>query len=931
MLSFRQLPVTLRLLLVSFLLFPTTTVAETNSSTNDLFRAIALQRPKRPELPICCLKTSSQLETAEDEVLLSFEEWKVKQLELQAQGAAKQQEHDNSSNSGSTPNSGTPNTGEAAQDPPAMNHDALPISQTYEDLVPIHPAETALPHFQVPTTDRFNYANLDCSARVHTAHRSAKSAASILSSKKDRYMLSPCKPPNGGKKFVVVELCDDIRIDTVQLANYEFFSGVFKYFSVSVSKTYTDSESWTHAGTYRAKNVRGVQSFRFPETLRDFYRYIRIDFHSNYGNEYYCPVSLLRVYGLTHLEEWKWDIWMAESRVKQAEALKAKLLAISQPSDEVTASSPTDDIPQTTPASGEQERRGGSIMESLASFSIKAAEISKSLSEDIIHIEPTTPLQATESHVSATSDTASNPTSSSNVHEPHESHVPSEHIPSQTDDTHGHPSTPIPTSIPLPSSISGDNPSSSAPSVTTIPSGEVENGRASSNATSSRRITSQAASQPVITIGSTGTTMASSVVPPPAPLHSTKGGESVYRTIMNKLAALETNYTLYTRYMDQQNGAIRELIKRLGEDIGRLEGVTRAQRTTSQRMLNDWEKQKLQMMIDYGQLVSRVEHLSDEILLEKRLGFTQLCLMLAVLVFMGLTRGSRREPIVVSVPRSMREWSKRHLSFSGDWTSRFRRKSLSHARLGPVPANAKRRSPIKRTSYSSDGVKVEFPKGGEEEWRNRPLQPISVNIAPTSARVKKLSGSRSRTPSLRNTPGGKRMPHSAALPRQPPPGTPTQTRASHLRPQMLQRSSSQGAQLWPAHTSKSAKKWARTAHLHPVKSPAHPHREYDAHPPGTNSLYPSDVFSAPADSFAFPRGTKDRQAKLRLQDQNAENFPNFWDGEDVASDGEWKRRAFSGLSATISKGSDDVEGDNWIDTDSVVESSDLDVDSLPIA
>ena len=70
-------------------------------------------------------------------------------------------------------------------------------------------------------------------------------------------MLSPCKTKE--KQFVVVELCDDIRIDTVQLANYEFFSGVFKDFSVSVAKTNTNSEGWTHATTYRAKNIRGVQ------------------------------------------------------------------------------------------------------------------------------------------------------------------------------------------------------------------------------------------------------------------------------------------------------------------------------------------------------------------------------------------------------------------------------------------------------------------------------------------------------------------------------------------------------------------------------------------------------------------------------------------------------------------------------------------------
>jgi hypothetical protein len=73
-------------------------------------------------------------------------------------------------------------------------------------------------------------------------------------------MLSPCNSKNKEDQFVVVELCEDIRIDTVQLANFEFFSGVFKDFTVSVAKTYTThAEGWTVAGTYTAKNMRGVQ------------------------------------------------------------------------------------------------------------------------------------------------------------------------------------------------------------------------------------------------------------------------------------------------------------------------------------------------------------------------------------------------------------------------------------------------------------------------------------------------------------------------------------------------------------------------------------------------------------------------------------------------------------------------------------------------
>jgi Sad1 / UNC-like C-terminal len=68
-------------------------------------------------------------------------------------------------------------------------------------------------------------------------------------------MLSPCAAAT--PQFVVVELCEDIRIDTVQLANFEFFNGIFKEFTVSVAKTYaaTEAEGWTVVGTYVGKRA----------------------------------------------------------------------------------------------------------------------------------------------------------------------------------------------------------------------------------------------------------------------------------------------------------------------------------------------------------------------------------------------------------------------------------------------------------------------------------------------------------------------------------------------------------------------------------------------------------------------------------------------------------------------------------------------------
>ena len=56
---------------------------------------------------------------------------------------------------------------------------------------------------------------------------------------------------------------------------------------------------------------------------------------------------------------------------------------------------------------------------------------------------------------------------------------------------------------------------------------------------------------------------------PPVPT----GGESIYRTIMNRLTALESNHTLYARYVEEQTAGVRETLKKLGEEVGRLEGI----------------------------------------------------------------------------------------------------------------------------------------------------------------------------------------------------------------------------------------------------------------------------------------------------------------------------------------------------------------------
>ena len=153
--------------------------------------------------------------------------------------------------------------------------------------------------------ERSNYASFDCAATVLKTNPECKGANSVLVENKDSYMLNKCAASN---KFFIVELCNDILIDTIVLANYEFFSSMFRTFKVSVSDRYpVKLDKWKEIGTYEARNTREIQAFLVENPLI-WAKYLRIEFLSQYGNEYYCPVSLLRVHGTTMMEEFNHEL-----------------------------------------------------------------------------------------------------------------------------------------------------------------------------------------------------------------------------------------------------------------------------------------------------------------------------------------------------------------------------------------------------------------------------------------------------------------------------------------------------------------------------------------------------------------------------------------------------------------------------------------------
>jgi hypothetical protein len=195
------------------------------------------------------------------------------------------------------------------------------------------PVTTKLRSKDAGTTckERFNYASFDCAATVLKTNPQAKGSSAVLSENKDRYMLNECSADN---KFLILELCNDIYIDTIVLANFEFFSSIFRTFRVSVSDRYPiKAEKWKTLGSFEARSSREVQAFLVENPLI-WARYLRIEFLTHYGSEYYCPVSLIRVHGTTMMEDYKHDL--EANRVDEDE-------------DEDGTSNPLDDLEPFVP------------------------------------------------------------------------------------------------------------------------------------------------------------------------------------------------------------------------------------------------------------------------------------------------------------------------------------------------------------------------------------------------------------------------------------------------------------------------------------------------------------------------------------------------------------------------------------------------------
>ncbi|KAF8539269.1 UNC-like C-terminal-domain-containing protein [Trichophaea hybrida] len=496
--------------------------------------------------------------------------------------------------------------------------------------------------------ERFNYASLDCAATVHKYNKEVKGGNSILLENKESYMLNKCQAK---EKFFIVELCEDILVDTVVLANFEFFSSVFKEIKVSVSDKYpVKANGWKELGTYVAKNTRDVQAF-LVETPLIWARYIKVEILSHYGNEYYCPVSLLRVHGTTMMEEFR-----HESAARGGE-------------DDVRE----DVVPEAVAEpvkSADAEEEAGTVMESTSSHEETATGVvSQSGNSDI-------PLEAPKSSVSEVTEVNRTPSSSiTTSYEPWQStnrrylfpmempSCPKTVKPRPTKVSIHHPPPPQapwsagsdPSETPVSKQISV--PAFSATVVLSIPP--------SPSAASAKQETGNSI-RSVASKGQEGSKPSS----PQPPTASPTTQESFFKSVHKRLTHLESNSTLSLQYIEEQSRLMRDTFANMEKShVSKMERLLEAVNSsafTDLKTYRDkydqlWQSTVLALEAHRSHseremlaISTRLSFLADEVIFQKRM--YQLNTLLLVITI-GVVIFSRNDRLAMPLGRHLRTHS----------------------------------------------------------------------------------------------------------------------------------------------------------------------------------------------------------------------------------------------------------------------------------
>jgi hypothetical protein len=672
--------------------------------------AVSATKTSQPNISSSTTATAEEPEVETDSPLdnanfLSFEDWKVQNLVKSGQSPENLDTRSHSSN-GERKRPGINNAldtlgeeGEIELDFSGFgaSHDKPSHESASADSGDPSNAQSSLSSQTARSKDagktckeRTNYASFDCAATILKSNQESKSGSSILVENKDSYMLSKCSAKN---KFVIVELCSDILVDTIVLANYEFFSSIFRHFRISVSDRYpVKMEKWKDLGTFEARNTREVQAFLIENPLI-WARYLRIEFLTHYGNEYYCPVSLLRVHGTTMMDEFRHqeeiargelpdDDVVVEADVPAQTTIPQEALAKTidiEKSTVQTFSSTVAEVPGSTPKS----RRSSDTASSSA--------LDESLDEGATEsnaIQLFDPLRITYP-TCATNDESSTAASISfkNTLKPAEGSPKSTHH--APDSVKGSQISEKPGASKSSSLIQQDtnnsNSTASGKDKVTVPA--TPGSQSASSSTTNTTATSQQDETSTTPHPKSVSPITNSTRPPTsgtnAPPAQPSTQESFFKSVHKRLQQLESNSTLSLQYIEEQSRILRDAFSKVEKRqlasttkflshlnstvMGELQGFRQAYDQLWQSTVIELEGQREQYQREMLALSTRLTLVADELVWQKRMGIVQSTLLLLCLALVLFNRNGNSA--LVEMPLLQQMMNKSQAALRSGWES----------------------------------------------------------------------------------------------------------------------------------------------------------------------------------------------------------------------------------------------------------------------
>lgn len=517
--------------------------------------------------------------------------------------------------------------------------------------------------------ERFNYASFDCAATVLKTNKRAKGSSSVLSEHKDSYMLNECSVDN---KFLIIELCDDILVDTVVLANYEFFSSMFRHFRISVSDRYpVKMERWRTLATFEARNSRDIQPFLITEP-QIWARYLRIEFLTQYGNEFYCPLSLLRVHGTTMMEQFRREEEEARGGDDDAESIEEEQEVV-RPADG-SGPIPVDQVP-VIPAKEEARSLADATPAKSTSLTTNPSSDQPSTRQAALYTTSAEPSKSghvspSSSNTQSTATQVSVPTSNSSRHS---SSTPSGSNSSEESGAIIQERVASDLAAASKSSQAGASSQTPAPTMTNHVSSTSSTRKEPSVRSSGSEATPSLANHPPVKSSSNSTATSPSVASqsrssptqPNAAAPSTQ--ESFFKSIHKRLQYLEANSTLSLQYIEEQSRILRDaFIKVEKKQLAKTEKFLEYMNSTViaelkhyrnlyeqlwQSTVIEIEGIKERQNKDMGEIGARLSMMADELVWQKRMAVVQstlllLCLGLVLFARSGTMGAAADMPIV---------------------------------------------------------------------------------------------------------------------------------------------------------------------------------------------------------------------------------------------------------------------------------------------